>query len=71
MSSIVTDADLAMATAVLDQLIKSKTFQRFLREDEPTVSIVADEEVTETIEEPSGEVVEEVQSEEVDILNML
>tara|TARA_R100001463_G_scaffold4434_6_gene16642 strand:+ start:5285 stop:5854 length:570 start_codon:yes stop_codon:yes gene_type:complete len=70
-SSIVTDADLAMATAVLDQLMKNKAFQRFLREEEPTVSIVADEEVTETVEEPSGEEVEEVQSEEVDILNML
>ena len=39
-SALVTDADIAMVTAMLDQLMKNKVFQRFLREEEPTVSIV-------------------------------
>ena len=70
-TTIVDDSTLAFFTAVLDKMVKSKEFKKFLREEEPTVSVEekVDEEVIAS--EPEAMTDEEVVSEETDILNML
>jgi len=69
--SLVSDRDLAMATATIETIISSKEFQRWMREDEPVVSVeeepvIPEEEII--VEEPPAEADVE---EELDILSML
>lgn len=69
--SLVSDRDLAMATATIETIISSKEFQRWMREDEPVVSVeeepvIPEEEII--VEGPPAEADVE---EELDILSML
>lgn len=73
LSQIVSDSELAFATAQLSQLFKNKEFKKFLRSEEPMIQLgdeeeEGEEEVPER-EEPMTD--DQVESEELDILGML
>ena len=71
-TTIVDDSTLAFFTAVLDKMVKSKEFKKFLREEEPTVSVEeAEDEAVIAPEDEANKTDEEVVSEETDILDML
>lgn len=74
--SIVDDKSLAFATAQLDNLFSNRRFKKFLREEEPTVSLgeeapVEEEIIEEEIIEEEPVTGQQVESQELDILAML
>tara|TARA_R110000744_G_scaffold60609_1_gene125573 strand:+ start:5923 stop:6516 length:594 start_codon:yes stop_codon:yes gene_type:complete len=74
--SIVDDKSLAFATAQLDNLFNNRRFKKFLREEEPTVSLgeeapVEEEIIEEEIIEEEPITNQQVESQELDILSML
>jgi hypothetical protein len=70
-SELVSDADIALAVAQIGKVIDSKPFQRFLREEEPTVAVGVEVEVEPVEgEEPAPELAEDV-DEEMAIMEML